>query len=105
MIGIGVFTWNGTVRSTVAGESTIDSVGLWGSSTTDIWTVGGYMAAGILHWDGSGWANVTNGTNANLLVSGGAARTMSGIGAGCDPALVCTVGTGALMFRRLRPSA
>lgn len=54
----------GTIERVPSGTSE-GLLGVWGTSATDVWAVGG--GGTILHWDGMAWSPVTSGTAQNLL--------------------------------------
>jgi hypothetical protein len=62
--------WNGTSWTPTA--DTLDVVALWGSSSTDVYAVGGKK---IQRYDGVGWTEVTSGASNPLLSIWGSSST------------------------------
>jgi hypothetical protein len=79
-------TFNGNATYTLGHADTSAAVtetlqGVWGSSSSDVFTAG--ASGSILHYDGSGWSQMTSGTTADLYdVWGSSASDVFAVGEG-----------------------
>jgi len=59
-----ILRYNGSSWSAMTNGTTLGLAGVWGSSASDVFAVGGDVspaACVILHYDGSTWSAMTNG--------------------------------------------
>jgi hypothetical protein len=73
-VGIGgrIYHFNGTAWSSVPSGTTDTLYGVWGSSASDVWAVGGGTKGRVLRYTGSAWTDVPSGTTKYLNAVSGA---------------------------------
>jgi hypothetical protein len=64
--------WDGASWTTMAGAETADVTGLWGTSSTNVYAVGGTYAQ---RWDGVSWTDVPTDATSGLLAIWGSSAT------------------------------
>jgi hypothetical protein len=64
--------WDGATWTSIQGAETADVTAIWGSSSSNVYAVGGTF---IQNWNGSSWSDVTSGATNGLLAVWGSSAT------------------------------
>ncbi|SRR6266540_1248321 len=76
--------WDGTTWIGVPTGTTRSLLGAWGTSSSDVWAVGGDPSTAgsgvVLHWDGTAWSTWISGTAALYAVWGSSANDVWTVG-------------------------